>query len=72
MRDEWQETEAEVLRICRDLDALRPRIQATENHGVDDVQAEVLAKLRELMRAKDAMMRAVLREAYPDRNPDRP
>ena len=63
LRDEWQETEADVLRICRELAKLGPKIRAAKADKLDAVQVEVLAKIRELIRASDALLEAAVKEA---------
>ncbi len=63
LRDEWQETEADVLRICKQLAKLGPKIRGAKADEADAVQVEVLAKIRELIRASDALLEAAVKEA---------
>ncbi len=63
LRDEWQETEAQVIRVCRELAKLGPKIRVAKADESDAVQVEVLAKIRELIRASDALLEAVGEEA---------
>lgn len=63
LRDEWQETEAEVRRVLDELCRLRPKIEAATDDNLDTTQAELLATIWELVAASDALFKAVVKEA---------
>ncbi len=69
LRDEWQETEADVLRVCRELEKLGPEVRGAKANPTDAAQVEILAKMRELIRASDALLEAaaIAKEGMDDR-----
>ena len=66
LRDEWQEIEEEVLRVCRELEKLVTKIRGAKDDESDAVQVELLAKIRELIRASDALLEAAVKEGRGD------
>ena len=62
-RDEYQELEGEVFRVCREFAELEAKTKAaTTDAEIDAVRDETMAKMRELMRVKDALFKFALKE----------